>query len=205
MEKILISRDETSLNNAIEMINEELIPMVQKICNEYIKLEIGNFTLKALDDILGNLYDTTERYIENQEKALKKAGIRGENLSKLLNIALNDLNRLKELKSEYESLEREVKYYRRHIAVENNNVILPPKSLSNIENRYSRYISTEKEKELYELHLQAINNLNKLIDAYKTPGNGLPTTVDNIINILMKIDNNNESVLMGNINYSLLT
>lgn len=203
MEKILISRDEYKINEDLERIEKELIPAIQLIIDAYLTLEIGSFSDKVFKDVTSRtepLYNTIEKYIGQQEKALKKAGIKGAVLDELTTKALEDLNPLKKAVERYFDLDRYVFPLIGYISFEDNKPIFSLENRENIIEKHSRYITTEEERELFEKHKAAIEGINALLEHLEKT-TGLKTTISNYIKSFIICDEGNNRVCMPSMDY----
>lgn len=205
MIKKLIERDDNAIAYAVSNINDELIPIIQKIIDDYSNLEIGDITEEDLTDIYDGMIATSRKYISEQKKAFQKVKIRGNALRELLNKASEDLDPLRSDLRDFRDLDREVIPLKKYVTIEDKKAILNKENLEKIKELYSRYITSPEENKLYSKHLEIIKDLNDIIEAYKKKNQGgLPVLLDQLLKMIVKQNNVKDVVEIGHIDYSQL-
>ena len=196
MKKILVHENESKFEAVFASINGSLIPMIQKIADAYNALEIGDFELSVVNDLLAGGRKTRKKYLGKVEDNLKKAGIRGAALRSLIQKSEEDLEPLR-----ISSLGHDGTLLG-YLSVVEGKIVVTKESEEALRNRFRVFLSDPEAIHLYEIHKEIIGRLNEFAETVKSKyGGALPFHIADLRDLLIKIDPDAEKFVVGKVNY----
>lgn len=196
MEKILVHENESKFEAVFSSINESLIPMIQKIADAYNGLEIGDFELSVVNDLLSGGRKTRKKYLGKVETNLRKAGIRGAALRSLIEKSEEDLEPLRISNLGHDGT------LLGYLSVVEGKIVVTKESEEALRNRFRVFLSDPEAIHLYGLHKEIIERLNEFAGIVKAKyGGSLPSHIADFRDLLIKIDPDKEVFVAGKVNY----
>lgn len=149
--KILIFRDQSEIDWKISEINSQ-IKLIENLLEHYTALgvDVTEDEINAL--IRGNFSDS--RISELAEKRAEKVPARQQ--QQVAQDFVEDVNNYRDI------FQTTFFYFCPDITVKNGKVLVPKSTLQAFEDRYSRYLESDKSIELYNRHNDLVRQLNEL-------------------------------------------
>lgn len=199
MKKVLVHENESKFEAVFASINGSLIPMIQKIADAYNALEIGDFELSVVNDLLSGGRKTRKKYLGKVEANLKKAGIRGAALRSLIQESEADLEPLR-----ISSLGHDGTLLG-YLSVVEGKVVVTKESEEELRNRFRVFLSDPEAIRIYNIHKEIIERLNEIAGIVKSRySGGHYYNVCEIRDLLIIANIDEERFEMGKINYDFL-
>jgi len=199
MKKVLVHENESKFEAVFASINGSLIPMIQKIADAYNALEIGDFELSVVNDLLSGGRKTRKKYLGKVEANLKKAGIRGAALRSLIQESEADLEPLR-----ISSLGHDGTLLG-YLSVVEGKVVVTKESEEELRNRFRVFLSDPEAIRIYNIHKEIIERLNEIAGIVKSRySGGHYYNVCEIRDLLITANIDEERFEMGKINYDFL-
>ena len=199
MKKVLVHENESKFEAVFASINGSLIPMIQKIADAYNALEIGDFELSVVNDLLAGGRKTRKKYLGKVEANLKKAGIRGAALRSLIQKSEEDLEPLR-----ISSLGHDGTLLG-YLSVVEGKVVVTKESEEELRNRFRVFLSDPEAIRIYNIHKEIIERLNEIAGIVKSRySGGHYYNVCEIRDLLIIANIDEERFEMGKINYDFL-
>lgn len=199
MKKVLVHENESKFEAVFASINGSLIPMIQKIADAYNALEIGDFELSVVNDLLAGGRKTRKKYLGKVEANLKKAGIRGAALRSLIQESEADLEPLR-----ISSLGHDGTLLG-YLSVVEGKVVVTKESEEELRNRFRVFLSDPEAIRIYNIHKEIIERLNEIAGIVKSRySGGHYYNVCEIRDLLIIANIDEERFEMGKINYDFL-
>lgn len=198
MNRILVNENAARFEAAYDLLSNVVKSGLQTLVDNYLALEIGDFSIDVFNDLLKGGKKTRKAYISKIEKGLRKAGIRGKALDVILENAEEDLAPVMNVPSFDLS-------YLDCISFIDNKVVIKEDSVEALRERFRIYISDPESIRLYELHKQIIDNLNEIAMSLKTSyGDELPFLITDLRDLLIRCNYTSETFELGQVNYDFL-
>lgn len=199
MEKVLVHENESKFEAVFASINGSLIPMIQKIADAYNALEIGDFELSVVNDLLSGGRKTRKKYLGKVEANLKKAGIRGAALRSLIQKSEEDLEPLRISNLGHDGT------LLGYLSVVEGKVVVTKESEEELRNRFRVFLSDPEAIRIYNIHKEIIERLNEIAGIVKSRySGGHYYNVCEIRDLLINANIDEERFEMGKINYDFL-
>lgn len=148
---VLIKFDEMEFDRHVHLINSRLLPVLEKIKTEFLKLGIGPLTNEFLEDILFNeMMLIKEKLQENKNMTVQLKPI-----SKLLNEFTEVGNMELSIIMGFPTVDG------------SGNIVVTDEALSDLRDFHSTYVCTERGVELLELHRKAAAAVNEFYQKAK--------------------------------------
>lgn len=200
MEKVLVNENQARFEATRNAIKKDVLPEINKAIQAYKDLDLGDFTIKTLADLVSGGSATRKRYLSNVESKMRKAGIRGAALKGLVEVAEEDLADLKACKLAFNRMHLE------YITLQDDKAIITPEAEEALRERFRVYISDPEAIRVFNLHNEIIDRLNEIAGILKKKyGGELPFSISDLRDLLVVCEGSTEVFSPGNVNYDFFS